>query len=102
MKLLDRRRAVVEATRRLQRERARWQMDTFALRMRLGRHRTALIVGGGAASGFIAGLLPWSVLARLGSVVSAAASFAIRSPIGAMLAADLRQRASDDARSPPA
>ncbi|HEY0231388.1 MAG TPA: hypothetical protein VGC55_09055 [Dokdonella sp.] len=101
MKLLDRRRAVVEATGRLQRERRRWQTETHTLRKLLARHRTLLILGGGGASGFIAGLLPWSAFARAGGIVSAAISFALRSPIGAMLADDLRQRASDEPPPPP-
>ncbi len=49
MKLLERRRAVLEATARLQRERRRWQTETHTLRKLVARHRTALIVGGGAA-----------------------------------------------------
>jgi len=100
MKLLERRRAVLEASSRLQHERTRWQTETRTLRQRIAGHRTALIVGGGAASGFVAGLLPWRAFARVGSVVTAAVSFALRSPIGAMLADDLRQRASDKPSSP--
>jgi hypothetical protein len=95
MKLFERRRAVLEASARLQRERTRWQTETRTLRKLVARHRTALIVGGGVAGGFVAGLLPWRAFARVGSVVSAAISFALRSPIGAMLADDLRQRGSD-------
>jgi len=101
MKLLERRRAVVDASRRLTRERSRWQRETLALRTRLARHRIALILGGGAAGGFVAGLLPWSAFARVGSFVAAAASFVLRSPIGALLAEDLRQRAPSDSSSPP-
>jgi len=102
MKLLERRREVQQATHRLQRERTRWQTETRTLRKLVARHRTALIVGGGAASGFVAGLLPWRAFARVGSIVSAAVSFALRSPIGAMLADDLRQRTSDEPPSPSA
>ena len=102
MKLLERRRAVAEATGRLQRERTRWQIETRTLRKLVARHRTALILGGGAASGFVAGLLPWRAFARVGSIVTAAVSFALRSPIGAMLAEDLRQRAPDEPPSPAA
>jgi uncharacterized protein (DUF2062 family) len=101
MKLLERRRAVVDATHRLQRERSRWQTQTRTLRIRLARHRTALIVGGGVAGGLVAGFLPWSAFARVGSFVAAAASFVLRSPIGALLAEDLRQRAPTDSPPPP-
>jgi predicted lipid-binding transport protein (Tim44 family) len=100
MKLLERRRAVAQARDRLQRERSRWHTQSQTWRARIARHRNALIVGGGVASGFVAGLLPWSAFARVGGILAATASFVLRSPIGALLAEDLRQRAPTDS-SPP-
>ncbi len=95
MKLFERRHAVLVAERKLQRERHRWQTDTLSLRTRLARHRIALILGGGFAGGMFAGLLPWLGFARLGGLLTGTLSFALRSPIGAMLVDSLAGKRND-------
>jgi hypothetical protein len=98
MKLSERRRAVLLAEQRLQIERGRWRTRWFSLQARLAPHRTALILGGGAASGFVAGLLPLRGFARVGSLMTSIVSFALRSPIGAMLFEGLTRAEGTDTK----
>lgn len=85
MQLLERRREAAEADLRLQKERGRWYTQTMAIRATLARHRQAWTVGGGFAGGVLTGLLPIRAFARTASLLVGAVSFALRTPIGAML-----------------
>jgi hypothetical protein len=97
MKLRERRREAKQAERRLRCEQNRWRIDTLALRATLARHRVALILGGGFASGFIASFARLRALLRLGSMLGGAASIALRSPLAAMLIEGARRQRTGDA-----
>lgn len=103
MKLLERRREADRAERRLRRERATWIVRTAAIRAWLGHHRAAATVGGGFAGGMLAGMLPLRGFARMMRTLGSLTAFALRMPLGALLAdaAIPGARAPDAARGPP-
>lgn len=92
MSLLARRREAEQAERRLLLAQAGWLERTQALRRRFDAHRGACVLGGGFASGFVAGLLPLRGIARLGGVAVGVVTTALRAPLAAMLVESLRRR----------
>lgn len=103
MSLIDRRRKVAAAELRVRVERARWKESTRGIRQRFAGNEAPLIVGGGLLAGVVTGLLPLRSFARLGGVLAGAVSFALRSPIGAMLMEGIaHQGARAKVPTPPA
>ena len=100
MKLLIRRRAAAVVEQRLQRERDIWHTETTTIRARIATHRAAVAAGAGLASGLLWGLLPARSLARLGSFFAGTVSFALRTPIGAMLVEGASHRLRAEAARP--
>ncbi len=99
MKLLQRRRDAALAEHRLIIEQDSWRVKTRSIRMYIARHREAWIVGAALTGGFIVGLLPLRHLSRAVSLTASAASFMMRTPIGALLA-DGFARSREDAGTP--
>lgn len=95
MSLRTRRHDVALAQAKLQHERALWITRTQSLRARVHAHRARWIIGSGFAGGLLAGFLPLRGLGRAGGVVSHALGFVLRSPLVALLFAEV-------AKKPPA
>lgn len=91
MTLRARRDAVVHAERACDKERTRWRACTSGLQRRLERHRSAWLVGGGLASGLLAGLLPWRAGARITRLAMSAADVLLRSSMGVALIEAMRR-----------
>ena len=100
MKLLIRRRAAAVAEQRLQRARDIWRAETTTIRARIARHRAAFAACAGLATGLLCGLLPLRSVTRLGSFFAGAVSFALRTPIGAMLVEGASHRVRAEAARP--
>ncbi len=102
MTLRTRREAVVHAEQACNSERARWRACTSGLRRRLERHRPAWLVGGGLASGFLAGMLPWRAGARIARLAMNVSDVLLRSSIGVALIESIHrsllQTGSDEGR----
>ena len=86
MSLAARRRAVRQAEHRLERECARWQASERALRGVFARHPFAWALGGGFASGVVAGWLPWRACLRVGELATDVMALILRLPTGRLLA----------------
>ena len=103
MNPLDPRRAVAEAERQLMLARAQHHAQTRWLRNVLQRHRTALVVGAGFASGVLLGWSPLRRWLRTGASLLGAGITLARSPLGPIaLGAMLgrRMQSSDDEHAP--
>jgi len=103
LKLIERRREAEAALARVRRSERAWAQRTRVLRAFCARHRAALIVGGGFASGLLTSLLPVRPLLRLGSAFFSTAALMFKGPLS-MLFAEHYQRAlgdRDEAASAP-
>ena len=86
MILTARRREAALAEQRLLLARRGWHRETHAIRARIARNAGWWIVGSGFASGAIAALIPLRGIGRAVRMLGGVASFALRSPLGAMFA----------------
>ncbi|NCT68217.1 MAG: hypothetical protein GXC76_11350 [Rhodanobacteraceae bacterium] len=100
MNLFAQRRAAREAERRLDAEYIHWQANARTLRGIIARHPFAWSLGGGFASGFVAGWLPWRTCLRIGTLATDAATLMLRVSADPLLAAlrDLVRRRANGAR----
>lgn len=98
MSLRTRRRDALLADAHLQRERALWTVRTRVLRERIDAHREWWIIGAGLLGGAFVGWTPRRSFARLGRVAHRTLSFALRSPIAAVLLAGIVKK-TDAART---
>ena len=101
MMLLQRRREVALAEARVARERERWREDSASIKKNFAAHRVAWILGGGFASGAVAGLIPVRGVARAGGFFASLVSFVLRSPLGAMLIDGATRQAAASASAAP-
>lgn len=90
MTLRTRRQAVALAEQACDTERLLWKLRTAELRQRLQPQHPAWLVGGGAASGFLAGLLPWRTGAGLARLAISASGFLLQSSTGIALLESVR------------
>lgn len=97
MILTKRRRAAALAEQRLLLARRGWQRKTRALSAGIARHPGWWIVGGGFVSGAIAALTPLRGIGRGVRMLANIASFALRSPLGAMFAEAFAHKATASA-----
>jgi hypothetical protein len=102
MSLGVRRREVARAERRLSDERRAWHLRTLALRRYFLAHRSAWAVGGGLATGLLAGALPLRGAARFAGLLARMAAFAIRLPLSALLFERVAQTTVAATSAPPA
>jgi hypothetical protein len=87
VKLIGRRRAADAALAAFREREREWTRGTHVLRAWAGRHRAAVIAGGGFAAGIAASLLPVARVMRLVSAAAGTISLLIEGPLLRMLLA---------------
>ena len=99
------RREVNAAQHRYVVERGRWRTRVGTLSACIASDREAWTIGGGFASGLVAGLLPIRSAARAINLVAGTLSVALRGPVATALRAWLRsndvEASASDMPSPP-
>ncbi|MEO5560005.1 MAG: hypothetical protein ABIO49_09135 [Dokdonella sp.] len=86
MILITRRREAALAEQRLLLARRGWHRETHAISASIARHSGWWIIGSGVASGAVAALIPLRGIGHAVRILGSVASFALRSPLGAMFA----------------
>lgn len=100
MILLDRRRQADAAAVVLRAREKSFVQRTRVFRATCARHRAALILGGGFATGVIASWMPIAPFVRLASAFASTVSLMLNGPIAGFLAG-YRSGAPPAAESPP-
>jgi len=95
LKLIVRRREAEAALARVRRSEHAWEQRTRVLRAFCARHRAALIVGGGFATGLVTSLLPVRPLLRLGSAFVSTATLMFKGPLSRIFAEQYRSTFGD-------
>lgn len=80
--------------------RRRLAADTATLRAAFERRRATWIVSGGLASGFVLGLLPPRLWARIGAAIGGTAAIVARSVMAPMIAGAIIARRPADVEDP--
>jgi hypothetical protein len=96
MKLIARRAEATAALIELEQHKRTWAQSTRRVRAWASRHRAAVIVGGGVATGLITTLLPVAPIMRLISALAGTASLMLQGPLLRLLTATHRDTAGTD------